>query len=324
MIIVDRNFNDPCLTDYETLLKNIQDLKARKQVEVPIYDFKSNSRIGYRTLEVPNCRIVIIEGVCVYASSEKLRPLVETANSHRITPSHPESIRIFIIFTIFFNYFYLSYFFTIFRILNISKIRISPRPRPICRDRCKTVLAATMTLNHELGQEGPYAPCTMWMGHLRVRLISTLNARMDDFTSQVEEFSSKLTSRLSFPPSQNLVSQAETCNDFAPTSHFISGLENGSLTRGIMPSSSSSFLSGKDAPLLEAKSNTARGQLQIMHQLDNLSSLNHENLEERAHPGSINKSSEMAYVDPAGASLILTFAIGGLGILFFKGYAPPN
>ena len=77
MIIVDRNLNDPCLTDYETLLKNIQDLKARKQVEVPIYDFKSNSRIGYRTLEVPNCRIVINEGVCVYASSEKLRPLLD-------------------------------------------------------------------------------------------------------------------------------------------------------------------------------------------------------------------------------------------------------
>ncbi|KAA8532816.1 hypothetical protein F0562_033067 [Nyssa sinensis] len=69
--IVDGNFDDPRLTDYDTLLKNIHDLKAGKAVEVPIYDFKSSSRTGYRTLEVPSSRIVIIEGI--YALSEKLR-----------------------------------------------------------------------------------------------------------------------------------------------------------------------------------------------------------------------------------------------------------
>lgn len=39
---------DPRLTDYDTLLENIQGLKAGKSVQVPIYDFKSSSRIGYR------------------------------------------------------------------------------------------------------------------------------------------------------------------------------------------------------------------------------------------------------------------------------------
>lgn len=39
---------DPRLTDYDTLLENIQGLKAGKPVQVPIYDFKSSSRIGYR------------------------------------------------------------------------------------------------------------------------------------------------------------------------------------------------------------------------------------------------------------------------------------
>ena len=39
---------DPRLTDYDTLLKNLEDLKEGKQVEVPIYDFKSSSRVGYR------------------------------------------------------------------------------------------------------------------------------------------------------------------------------------------------------------------------------------------------------------------------------------
>lgn len=39
---------DPRLTDYDVLLKNIRDLKAGKQIEVPIYDFKSSCRTGYR------------------------------------------------------------------------------------------------------------------------------------------------------------------------------------------------------------------------------------------------------------------------------------
>ncbi|KAL6177939.1 hypothetical protein ACLB2K_049460 [Fragaria x ananassa] len=73
--IIDGNFDDPRLTDYETLLENIHGLKAGKAVEVPIYDFKSSSRIGYRTVEVPSSRIVLIEGI--YALSEKLRPLLD-------------------------------------------------------------------------------------------------------------------------------------------------------------------------------------------------------------------------------------------------------
>ncbi|XP_048445437.1 inorganic pyrophosphatase TTM1-like isoform X5 [Pyrus x bretschneideri] len=73
--IIDGNFDDPRLTDYDTLLENIHDLKAGNPVQVPIYDFKTSSRIGYRTVEAPSSRIVIIEGI--YALSEKLRPLLD-------------------------------------------------------------------------------------------------------------------------------------------------------------------------------------------------------------------------------------------------------
>ncbi|KAG6745869.1 hypothetical protein POTOM_050379 [Populus tomentosa] len=71
---------NPRLTDYNTLLDNIHGLKAGKPVQVPIYDFKTSSRIGYRyasnrTVEVPRSRIVIIEGI--YALSERLRPLLD-------------------------------------------------------------------------------------------------------------------------------------------------------------------------------------------------------------------------------------------------------
>ncbi|XP_038879058.1 inorganic pyrophosphatase TTM1 isoform X1 [Benincasa hispida] len=73
--IIDGNFDDPRLTDYDTLLENINGLREGKSVQVPIYDFKTSSRVGYRTLEVPESRIVIIEGI--YALSEKLRPLLD-------------------------------------------------------------------------------------------------------------------------------------------------------------------------------------------------------------------------------------------------------
>ncbi|XP_023530575.1 uridine-cytidine kinase C isoform X1 [Cucurbita pepo subsp. pepo] len=73
--IIDGNFDDPRLTDYDTLLENIHGLRQGKSVQVPIYDFKTSSRVGYRTLEVPKSRIVIIEGI--YALSEKLRPLLD-------------------------------------------------------------------------------------------------------------------------------------------------------------------------------------------------------------------------------------------------------
>jgi len=36
---------DPRLTDYDTLLQNLHDLKEGKPVQVPVYDFKSSSRI---------------------------------------------------------------------------------------------------------------------------------------------------------------------------------------------------------------------------------------------------------------------------------------
>jgi len=73
--LVDGNFDDPRLTDYDTLLANVGDLKAGRATLVPIYDFKSSSRVGYREVAVPASRIVIIEGI--YALSARVRPLLD-------------------------------------------------------------------------------------------------------------------------------------------------------------------------------------------------------------------------------------------------------
>ncbi len=39
--------------------------------QAPIYNFKTSSREGYRTIKVPESRVVIVEGI--YALSEKIR-----------------------------------------------------------------------------------------------------------------------------------------------------------------------------------------------------------------------------------------------------------
>ncbi|CAG9460194.1 unnamed protein product [Pedinophyceae sp. YPF-701] len=73
--VVDGNFDDPRLTDYDTLLDNLRGLREGRAVQAPIYDFKQSKRVGYTEVAVPSSRVVIIEGI--YALSERLRPLLD-------------------------------------------------------------------------------------------------------------------------------------------------------------------------------------------------------------------------------------------------------
>ncbi|KAF3615778.1 putative F-box/FBD/LRR-repeat protein-like [Capsicum annuum] len=154
--------------------------------------------------------------------------------------------------------------------------------------------------------------------------ISTLNDRMDDFTSKMEELNSKWSSRRASPrikqasPStQNLALETEACIGSAPTNYFISGLENGSLTGSIMPNSSSfTSVNGKEFTLMEEISNIARGQRQVMHQLDNVSNVLRERLGEESRQERMNKKRDT--MDPIRVPLIVALAVGGLGILLFK------
>lgn len=65
---------DPRLTDYELLLQNLRDLRAGRAIQAPIYDFKHSKRVGYRQVDVPESRIVVVEGI--YALSPQLRCVV--------------------------------------------------------------------------------------------------------------------------------------------------------------------------------------------------------------------------------------------------------
>ncbi|EOY01507.1 Phosphoribulokinase / Uridine kinase family isoform 1 [Theobroma cacao] len=549
--IVDGNFDDPRLTDYDTLLQNVHDLKQGKEVQVPIYDFKTSSRTGYRTLEVPSSRIVIIEGI--YALSEKLRPMMDLRVSvtggvhfdlvkrvlrdiqragqepeeiiHQISETvypmykafiepdlqtaHIKIINKFNPFTGFQSPTYIlksARKFTVDQIKSVvseehaeteeqtydiyllppgedpescqsylrmrnkdgkyslmfeewvtdSPFVISPR---ITFEVSVRLLGGLMALGYtiaailkrnshvfsddrvcvkidwleqlnrqylqvqgrdrlvvkcvaeQLGLEGSYIPRTyieqiqleklvnevmalpedlktklsldedlvsspkeallrasadrvaLRNKHLKSGMshsystqrekniphfagysvnnrrfdernsdsalahqgvitqlsdqISSLNDRMDEFTTRVEELNSKLTIKRSSSSQQNLAFQADPCNGSAPTSYFINGLGNGS----IMPNSSSSSQLAKDSPLIEEISIVARGQRQIMHQLDNLSNLLHERLGERSQQASTRRKNMVADAEPIKVPLVLTtLVIGGLGIFLYRGF----
>lgn len=547
--IVDGNYDDPRLTDYDTLLKNLHDLKEGKDVEVPIYDFKSSSRTGYRTLQVPSSRIVIVEGI--YALSEKLRPMLDLRVSvtggvhfdlvkrvlrdiqragqepeeiiHQISETvypmykafiepdlqtaHIKIINKFNPFTGFQN---PTYILKSARKVSVDQVKsvlseehtetneqtydiyllppgedpescqsylrmrnkdgkynlmfeelvtdgpfvISPRitfevsvrllgglmalgytiatilkrnSHVFSDDRVSVKFdwleqlnrqyiqvqgkdrAAVKSVAEQLGLEGSYIPRTyieqiqleklvnevmalpedlktklsldedlvsspkealsrasadmvaMRNKHLNRAMshsystrrdknlskytmnngrydernepssalanqgvvtqlseqISTLNERMDEFTSRIEELNSKFPFKKNTSSQQNMAFPAEACNGSAPTSYFITSLGNGS----IMPNSSSSSQLARESPLMEEISSVARGQRQIMHQLDNLNNLLRENLGDRSNRERTNRNSMLFDTTRNKVPLALaTVAIGGIGIFIFRGF----
>ncbi|KAI5562346.1 hypothetical protein BDE02_15G047700 [Populus trichocarpa] len=546
--IIDGNFDDPRLTDYNTLLDNIHGLKAGKPVQVPIYDFKTSSRIGYRTVEVPSSRIVIIEGI--YALSERLRPLLDLRVSvtggvhfdlvkrvlrdiqragqepeeiiHQISETvypmykafiEPDlqtaHIKIINKFNPFSGFQNPTYILKSTRSVTVEQIKtilseeyketkeetydiyllppgedpeacqsylrmrnrdgkynlmfeewvtdspfiISPRitfevsvrllgglmalgytiatilkrsSHIFCDDRVSIKTDWLEQLNRhyvqvqgkerlyvkyvaeQLGLDGSYVPRTYieqiqleklvndvmaLPDDLKTKLsidddlvsspkealsrasadrrnkylgrslsltysnqreknlskltrlavnnrrfdgrtvespaavanqgvitqlseqISTLNERMDEFTSRIEELNSKFSTRKVSASQQNLALQGEPCNGSGPTSLFVTGLGNGSLTGSMLPNSSSSSQLSRESPLMEEVLLIARGQRQIMHQLDNLTNLLHEHRGERSRADAINSTVD---IDSITFPLILTLAIGGLGVLLFS------
>lgn len=143
---------------------------------------------------------------------------------------------------------------------------------------------------------------------------------MDEFTSRIEELNSKFDVKKASASQQNLALQAEACNGSGPTSFFVTGLGNGSLTAGsLLPHSTSSSQLVRESPLMEEVLLVARGQRQIMHQLDTLSNLMHEYFGERSRPGRTDQAGRVREVESVAVPLVLTLAIGAVGVLLFKG-----
>ncbi|TVU28190.1 hypothetical protein EJB05_19699 [Eragrostis curvula] len=142
--------------------------------------------------------------------------------------------------------------------------------------------------------------------------ITTLNERMDEFTSRVEELNSKFTVKKHSPSQQNLALPNDACNGSAPTNLFVSQLGNGTL----IPNSSSSNLLSKESPMMEEIMIISRGQRQVIHQLDNLSSLLHEHLVLTRQANAANRN-RMLDMDTVVCPLIC-LTVGSVAYFIYK------
>ena len=65
------NFDHPDAIDNDLFVEHVRALKAGRAVELPVYDFKTNSR-SEETLRVEPKPIIIIEGILIFADQRLL------------------------------------------------------------------------------------------------------------------------------------------------------------------------------------------------------------------------------------------------------------
>ncbi|KAJ6324569.1 hypothetical protein OIU76_011801 [Salix suchowensis] len=183
------------------------------------------------------------------------------------------------------------------------------------RDKNLSKLAATSTRFDDRNLESPAALANQGAITQLSEQISSLNDRMDEFTTCIEELNSKLTVKKNSPSQQNMALPAEVCNGSAPTSYFVSGLGNGSLTGSRMPNSSSSSQLAKESPLMEELSGISRVQRQVMLRLDTLSNLVRDSLGERSQE--VRKKRNRLIARDGQAPLIAALAVGCVGLCWF-------
>jgi uridine kinase len=63
------NFDHPNSLETELLIQHIASLREGKAVEVPIYDFSTDSRTG-QTITVRPCRVILVEGILIFTEPE--------------------------------------------------------------------------------------------------------------------------------------------------------------------------------------------------------------------------------------------------------------
>lgn len=63
------NFDHPDSIEFELMKKHILELKNNKEVEIPIYDFKTHSRKVEKEIIHPS-KIIVVEGILIFAVKE--------------------------------------------------------------------------------------------------------------------------------------------------------------------------------------------------------------------------------------------------------------
>ncbi|EAL65762.1 adenylate cyclase domain-containing protein [Dictyostelium discoideum AX4] len=73
--IIEENYDDYRLVDFELLKKNISDLISNKPTDLPLYDFTKSGRYAYKRVQPPESKVLLIEGI--YALHEEIRHLLD-------------------------------------------------------------------------------------------------------------------------------------------------------------------------------------------------------------------------------------------------------
>ncbi|KAG0452114.1 hypothetical protein HPP92_025841 [Vanilla planifolia] len=145
--------------------------------------------------------------------------------------------------------------------------------------------------------------------------ISTLNERVEELTSRIVELNSKFVVQESSMNCRTISLPVEGCNGSARSSLFVSNLGNGSM----MPKSSSSNQLVKEPAVMEEILSIARSQNQMVHYLDNLSSLLHQSMANLTPQERNNNNSRWINIDHLGNPMFLVL-FGGIGFLFLRGF----
>jgi uridine kinase len=69
------NFDHPNSLETELMIKHIEQLKLGNSIEIPIYDFSTNSRTD-RTIKVEPQPVIIVEGILLF-TDKKLRDMLD-------------------------------------------------------------------------------------------------------------------------------------------------------------------------------------------------------------------------------------------------------
>jgi uridine kinase len=69
------NFDHPNSLDNELLIEHVRQLKAYQAIEMPVYDFSTDRRTA-RTILIKPQRVILVEGILIYAEPE-LRKLLD-------------------------------------------------------------------------------------------------------------------------------------------------------------------------------------------------------------------------------------------------------
>jgi uridine kinase len=68
------NFDHPAAIDNDLLVEHVRALKAGRAIDLPVYDFKTDSRLA-ETIRVEPRPIVIVEGILIFAEPRLLKEM---------------------------------------------------------------------------------------------------------------------------------------------------------------------------------------------------------------------------------------------------------